>query len=231
MSSVAHDDRRTTKERGKYAIDDDADPLDSFTERRLIVPASDMRGRSERIWVRMQPLLIRACQMLVASKKFPWKTPGDFQRFAIADTIRRLLRDAPEKVQTVHAQMEAMKDILIHEEMHAEFAGIFERASRVIEMYRSTGARDEARRLISELRAQINAMPDGYWKGKHRKELSDRYRDLMDGAGESGGFIDLGGGGGSASGSGTGSSEGDEDRDRPPHDEDDESGLDERDLD
>lgn len=212
------------------AVPDDPESADTYTERRLVVPASDAKGRSERIWVRMQPSLIRACQMLVASKLYPWKTPGDFQRFAIYDTMRRLMRDAPPKVTSILLQLEAMKDILQHEEMQAEFVGVFERATRVIEVYRNAGAHDEARRVIAELRAQINGMPDGYWRARHRKDLGARFKDLMQG--EAGGsFIEL-----TEPPAMSAAALHDRDEDsqhRAPHtgDEDDETSLDEGDLD
>jgi hypothetical protein len=186
----AHEGERRRTPRNHPAVPDDPESADTYTERRLVVPASDAKGRSERIWVRLQPSLIRACQMLVASKMYPWKTPGDFQRFAIYDTMRRLMRDAPPKVNSILLQLEAMKDILQHEEMQAEFVGVFERATRVIEVYRNAGANDEARRVIAELRAQINGMPDGYWKTRHRRDLGARFKDLMQGD-AGGSFIEL----------------------------------------
>lgn len=215
------------------AIDDEPDALDSFTERRLVVPASDTKGRSERIYLRVPPLMIRASQMLVASKRYPWKTPGDFHRFAIMDAYRRLQRDAPAEVVSVIGQIEAMKGLLQHEEMHAEFLGIFERMSRVLEAYRNSNAHGEARRVVAELRAQINAMPAGYWREEYRKKLKERYGNLMSGDNE-GNFVALGDGiertskqtvrERNVAGEQTPDAGDDEDETRPPHLDDDDDG-------
>lgn len=215
---AARERRNRTQRPDAPAIDDEPDPRDSFTERRLVVPASDTKGRSERIWVRMPPLMIRGCQMLVASGQYPWKTPGDFQRFAIHDAMRRLQRDAPSEVVSVISQVEAMKGILQHEEMHAEFLGVFERMSRVVEAYRASNAHDEARRTIAEMRAQINGMPSGYWRSEYRKKLKERYGALMN-ADDAGNFIELG-----RSVTRSVEATGDEHEDesgRPPHGDDD----------
>lgn len=158
-------------------------PLDAppeFAERDYRISATDAKGRTERVWVRLPPYLVRLVQTIVSKGPYPWDTPSDAYRFAIYWGLR-LLQHNPPETQTVFAQVQGMNDILTREQDHIAFRAVFDRARDVLNEYQRENAIDEARRVISELDARINQMPNGYWRTKYAKTLRDQFGPLMRG--------------------------------------------------
>lgn len=151
-----------------------------FAERDYRIASSDARGRTERVWVRLPPYLIRIVQTIVSKGPYPWQTPSDAYRFAIYWGLR-LLQHNPPEAATIFAQVQAMNDILVREEDHQAFKAVFDRATNVLNEYQREGAMDEARRVLGELDARINQMAAGYWKTKYAKTLRERFGPMMRG--------------------------------------------------
>lgn len=158
-------------------------PLDEppeFAEKDYRISATDAKGRTERVWVRLPPYLVRLVQTIVSKGPYPWDTPSDAYRFAIYWGLR-LLKHNPPQTQTVFAQVQAMNDILTREADNVAFRAVFDRARDVLNEYQREGALDEARRVLGELDGRINAMPLGYWRTKYGEALRQQFGPLMRG--------------------------------------------------
>lgn len=158
-------------------------PLDDppeFAEKDYRISATDAKGRTERVWVRLPPYLVRLVQTIVAKGPYPWDTPSDAYRFAIYWGLR-LLKHNPPQTQTVFAQVQAMNDLMTRELDHIAFRAVFDRARDVLNEYQREGAIDEARRVLGELDGRISSMPDGYWRRKYAETLRQHFGPLMRG--------------------------------------------------
>lgn len=177
-ASQEHDALQTSDNRVKW------NPLDEppeFAEKDFRISATDAKGRTERVWVRLPPYLVRLVQTIVAKGPYPWETPSDAYRFAIYWGLR-LLKHNPPETQTTFAQVKGMNDILTREMDHIAFRSVFDRMRDVLNEYQREGALDEARRVLAELDGRINSMPPGYWRNKYAETLRQQFGPLMRGA-------------------------------------------------
>jgi hypothetical protein len=124
-----------------------------------------------------------------ASRKYPFRTVGDLDRWCIVTGTKRLAAGAG--INTVTAHADAMIAVFQDEEFQLQFMEFFTYMQRIVNNYTEAGAAGEARRVVALTRAQIEAMPDGYWKEKYRTELLRRYETLLDAAGVTAGAFDL----------------------------------------
>lgn len=149
-------------------------------ERQYLIPASDARGHSERVYCRVQPAVLRLLEEVVGSHKYPFRTRGDALRYCVVNGLKKLAA-RKEGIPSVIAQAEVVLDILRDDEFQHQFALVFDRLREVVERYQSAGAHGEARRVVSQARANFDAMPEGYWKARYLRELIEKYGLLLDG--------------------------------------------------
>lgn len=152
---------------------------EKYTEEDFIIPAQDTKGHSERIFVRCQPGHVRDLNVIVNSKRFPFKTSGDILRLAIKQMIQELSRMEP--IPSVAQQVNTVIQLVRDEQFHQEFNECFDQIARSMDRYINGGAKDQARRLLIKIKNQFDEMPDGYWKVKYLKELGVRYKDYLHG--------------------------------------------------
>lgn len=179
------DERRVSQEANAVGSVDRVsfNPLDDppeFAEKDYRISATDGKGRTERVWVRLPPYLVRLVQTIVAKGPYPWETQSDALRFAIYWGLR-LLKHNPPVTQTVFAQVQAMNDLMTREQDHIAFRAVFDRARDVLNEYQREGAIDEARRVLAELDGRISAMPPGYWRSKYAETLRAQFGPMMRG--------------------------------------------------
>ena len=148
-----------------------------YEEEEFIIPAQDSKGHSERIYYRIPPGMMRDLKIILASKKFPFRTVGDIGRLATKMIIELLT--GLEAIPSVNRQVDAIASIVRDEEFQQEFIGIYEQAGRVINRYISQGEESQARKMLVAIRDQIRAMPKGYWRKKYWNELNAKYGHLM----------------------------------------------------
>jgi hypothetical protein len=144
----------------------------------FVIPAQDAKGHSERFQCRLQPGDDRALDVIVGSKKFPFRTKGDVGRWAIHVGIRRL--EQMEAVPSVTAEVDAMIGILRDEMFHHEFQATFDAMDRVISTHIGAQAYGEARRVVALMRDRISKMPDGYWKEKYDAKVLEKHGHLLE---------------------------------------------------
>jgi hypothetical protein len=159
-----------------------ADYRGDYDPAQFIIPASDAKGHSEREWFRTQPGHDRQADIILRSKRFPFKTKGDLIRWCFVVGMERLL--AMEDIDG-HWLMQcaAMNEILRDEMYQQDFMATFEAMSRVVSKHQEMGATGEVRRLVSDMLNQVRKMPDGYWRDKFIKEIDDKFGHYLDGKG------------------------------------------------
>lgn len=153
---------------GKY------DPAD------FIVPASDTKGHSERVWCRMQPGHDRQLEVILGTKKFPFRSKGDIIRWAVVRGIKIL--EQMEEMPSVTSQVDAIVEFMRDEEFQASFASVFEVASQRVNAALINGPRgmNHAKHLASKFRHQISKMPSGYWKNEYLERFEREFGHLLE---------------------------------------------------
>lgn len=152
---------------------DDIDP------REFIVPASDGKGHSDRIWLRIQPGHQRQMSIVLNSKWFPYKSNGDIVRHAIVRHLAWLTGLAP--VPSVTAQVDSIMEMLREDEFNAEFKEVISRLDEQVSHYLAAGQIGRARSLVSRVMSKVDQMPDDDWKDTYKKTITDRYGSLLSG--------------------------------------------------
>lgn len=160
--------------RSKYSDHDDSAPRhQKYDPADFIIPATDAKGHSERAQCRVMPAEDRALDVILASKKFPFRSKGDIMRWSIYQGIRRLER--MEDVPSVTHQVDAIVLVLRDEQFNHDFMATFEALGAVIQKHLANGAQGEARRLVTLVKDKIQKMPEGHWRDKYLGTLEERY--------------------------------------------------------
>lgn len=156
--------------------------LGDYDPAQFIVPAQDAKGHSERQWFRCQPGHDRQADLILRSKKFPFRTKGDMFRWCMVNGFRELMA-LEEGVPSIMAQVDAISELMAAEEFQQEFMQTFETMSRVIAKHIEMQAVGEARRVIATVKGLLEQMPDGYWKEKYKGEIKQRFGHYLDAKG------------------------------------------------
>jgi hypothetical protein len=142
------------------------------------VSASDSLGHTRKKTVSMPPMMANAISVTLAGKKFPYRTEGEFFRHALTRHLKYLERIGD--IPSVSGQLEAMNAVLYEEQLNEEFLDTFNVLSRRMVEYTRTNDHSEARRLYKKVEADIERMPEGYWKVRSLKKLRDEHGWIMD---------------------------------------------------
>ena len=156
-------------------------PLLMLPDIAFFTPGRDAGGASERIFVRVTPRMRDWLASYTNDKRFPFKGLNHLARWCIEQGLRKLDRIRP--TPTLTTQIAAMQNVLYEEEIAAAFAQVFAQAEARISHYLQDGAKGEACRVVASLRHEIDGIPDGYWKGKYKREIQTRWGDLLKGSG------------------------------------------------
>ena len=150
--------------------------------RQYLIPGQDTKGHAHRVYCRVMPAHYRALCALERSKQFGFRTVGDVMRWCIDYGVRELSGRAliPQALSAL-AQMDAIREVLLDEQYYLEFPILFEQMTQTINRHLSSGAEQEAIRVISLVRHQIEQIAEPYWRQKFMDELMRHYASYIDG--------------------------------------------------
>lgn len=166
--------------------DDDVEggeqPAQKISDYTYIVPGTDNKGHSQRIWCKLMPQHVRALDAIKTERKFPFRTIGDIVRWATVRGITELNRRArSERIESLMLQAESIKQILLDEQNAQEFNEFLVSMKNTIRAHMANQAMGEARRVAAMVQTHIDQMPDGYWKGRYLETMKAEYGHLLDG--------------------------------------------------
>jgi hypothetical protein len=155
-------------------------PPSKYDPADFIIPAQDSKGHSERIYASIQPGHSRQLDILLQSRRFPFRTRGDIIRWGVKEAIAKL--EQMEDVPSVSAQVDVITNLMREEQFHAEYEATFDQMGGVIARHMANQAYGEVRRVIAQVRAAIDKMPDGYWKDRYMDTLDTRFERQLEAA-------------------------------------------------
>jgi hypothetical protein len=153
--------------------------IEDFDPQEFIIPASDTRGHSTRIWNRIDPGTDRQISIIVNSKSFPYRSKGDLVRHAIHRHLHWLHDQAPFK--SIMGQIDAIIELVREEEFNSEFVTTIEKLTEQAARYVTLSQLPRAKSLVMRVMDKIKGMPDGAWKDQYMNEIETRFSHLLSG--------------------------------------------------
>ena len=190
MKSIpAHPDIRLVPDPTTQGEDNDNISGDGTESGRIystiefILPASDERGDSRKLWIRVPPQLAHQADVIIASKRFPYTFPSDLYRHAVYRHVRWLL-GLEDEIESYIPQIDAMGVILTKIEMLQKFQETVERTDRVLAgLMGSEAGRKEALKILNALRCRALEIEEDYFRDRFVEELNSRYKQLWSAGG------------------------------------------------
>lgn len=146
--------------------------------------ASDKRGHSAQMYVRIPPEVMALCEQIMESKKFVYRTYGEMIRDSLVHRVSFLRQKAESgKLDEAFLRVLAIEQIVKQEELDSEFRSIIHRLDTVIEerLKDSPLGREEAVSIIQGVLDNVNAMPEGYRRRQYSSAIHGKYDYLLKG--------------------------------------------------
>jgi Arc/MetJ-type ribon-helix-helix transcriptional regulator len=153
-------------------------PQDTAQRSEFITPASDPRGNSSLISVRVPPDVYEIISTIVASRRFPYQTPSHLVRHAVVRHLKYLATLTDEEMQSRITVLESISHINAACEEFSAFHDTMEGVTGLVEKYVESGAICEATQLLIKLQETVSRMEDGHWKESANKIIRDRLNAL-----------------------------------------------------
>lgn len=153
--------------------------LSKYDPGQFRVPGTDHQGHSRRIFCRVMPAVDHQIDQIISSKNFPFSTRGDFMRWAIWESIKRL-----DTMEPVPNSFINVAEIMIESARNAQFWEKFktsiEMTRQAVEMYIQTNNEQEALKMVSRCRAWAMKIEEDVWRNQYLKELDDKFGYLFE---------------------------------------------------
>ena len=150
-----------------------------YNAREFVIPASDGKGHSVKLTFRVIQAYLRRINVVISSKKFPYKTASDLLRHALHRHLDFLSQLEPE-IPVDLASIEFVNEIINAERERIDFGKSFDQLSLTIQDLLARGARGEVKRLILKVSSQVERMEEGYWRDWYSQEIKNRFGHLLE---------------------------------------------------
>ncbi len=163
---------------GKATAWETAPDTTTYNVDEFYTRASDKRGHSAQLNLRIPPDMMAMVEEIFQSKKFPYRTYGDVMRDALVHRIGYLrARLQSGKVDESYARVLVIQQILEEEELDKDFRDKMQRLDAIVDdrMKDPLAGKHEAAKVVKRVLANVEAIPDGY---KRRLYESRIHRDF-----------------------------------------------------
>ena len=144
------------------------------------VSGTDSKGHFQRVWVNLQPMHVHMADVLSSNtQRFPYRNRGDLIRHALIRHFHYLER-IEKPVNSVTGALDAMNSVLRESEFRLEFENFITKMIKLIEELVDAGDEMAARKLVLDVLRKVQTMPEGYWKEKYYKTITDKTKRLLD---------------------------------------------------
>lgn len=144
-----------------------------------IIPAQDHHGHTARIACRVQPTVERQIDVVVQSKKFPFRGEGDFMRWAVWEGLKEIEKrsDCPNNFLLMAENNIALARDAVY--WHT-FQTSLDTLQKTVEMHISSGSEGEALGLLADAKANALKMEEDVWREKYLKEMERRFGHIWE---------------------------------------------------
>lgn len=169
--------RPAPQEPQRQLVDEDG----RYNQEEFVIPAQDDKGHSVRETVRISAELQRDIEIIIQSRKFPYRTASDLLRHGVVrhiELLHRLEDGFPKHLLAAH---QAQMDLLREEEMRLASHLTFKKLHDQVEAYLASGEPGEARRIAAGIIAKLAGVADSAWKRRFEARFRRQYGSLLDG--------------------------------------------------
>jgi len=148
----------------------------------FIVPVSDEKGHSVHLPCRCQPEWARQIDIVVASKRFPYVSRGDFLRHAVMRHFNYLEELAGQGAipRSTISQINIAVQLLQDDARCQAFEGLAKLLEDRVNYHLSQGSAGEARRHVLMALSCVDGMADGYWRDRWGEVIRGKYEKLLE---------------------------------------------------
>ncbi len=151
-----------------------SDGKDSKDAAKLFhIPAADTKGHSVKKAFRISPQLEMQIEMLLASKKWGYRTEGELFRHALVRLLAELDKQQPDK-NSLMPQIMGIIEVTRREEEQREFAEVIDRIVKEVNSLITSGNKYKAEELMRTIIEKTGEIPDEYWRKRYKEELERR---------------------------------------------------------
>jgi hypothetical protein len=141
----------------------------------------DDHGNSVRMQFRCPPVVERELEIILSSKRFPYKTPSDIVRHAVYRHLHWLHEMEPEIPRHHLAGLEAINEVMRDTELRAQTEKTFVKLDQMIEERLAAGEHQEALRLIQNTKQRVIALSDSRWRRIWLERFKQKYARYLGG--------------------------------------------------
>lgn len=146
-----------------------------FSSEEWVCPATDSKGHSQRETVRVPPVMHRAIEVLIASKQFPYKTPGDLIRHAVYRHLFFCHRRAAQVPRHLLSVCEAVITQMRDEQQLMTMRSTIEQIVKTIAQHASDGNVVMVRTIIAQVYSMLEQIDkNSAWKKRFKLEFAEK---------------------------------------------------------
>jgi hypothetical protein len=140
----------------------------------FIVPARDHQGHTVRVFCSIQPTIDHEIDCIMSSHNWPFKTKGDFIRWAIVDGVRKM-----ETMEPVRGSMAIVAETILEAcrsaQLWLKFRSSLETTEQTVKSMIDGGSEQEALKLLSKLHSEVLKMDEDAWRGQYLEEFEKKF--------------------------------------------------------
>lgn len=146
----------------------------------FLIPSTDEHGHAATMVFRLPPNMAYLVESIVAAREFPFLTKSDLARWSLHLGLKYLADlTKHRRVSNYHSMLTAALTLSRVRMEEVEYARDLEKMLQPVSQLIQAGHSARARRLLSELHANLSAIDDEEWRGRYLKVLYERFAELM----------------------------------------------------
>lgn len=159
-----------------------SEPL-AYDPEEFYCRASDKRGHSGQVYVRVPPEVMALVEQVMESKLFPYRTYGDLMRDGMVHRVNFLRSKVENKeIDAALIRVLAIERIIREEEFDKELSDMVRRLEAIIDerLKDKKFGKLEATKIVRSVIDNVLAMPEGYRRQRYHSILEDKYGYLLE---------------------------------------------------
>ena len=153
--------------------------MQTYDPSHFVVPGQDHKGHSARLWCRVQPSCDHEIEAIVQSHNWPFKTKGDFCRWAIWEGVKRIEKMAPVPGSMIVVAETIMESCKAHQQW-LKFKSSVDATEETVRALIDSGNEEEALKLLSTLRTQVMKLEEASWREQWLHEWDKRFGHIWE---------------------------------------------------
>jgi hypothetical protein len=170
------------KDGDKGAWETVSEPL-AYDPDEFYCRASDKRGHSGQVYVRIPPEVLSLVEQVMESKLFPFRTYGDLMRDGLVHRVNYLRSKVENKeIDAALIRVLAIERIIREEEFDKELSDMVRRLEAIIDerLKDHKYGKLEAAKIVRSVLDNVVAMPEGYRRQRYSSIFEDKYGYLLE---------------------------------------------------